>query len=139
MRAGGQFNRAADVVDAVGGGKSVVLGCLENVSVDAALKDAGVGDAFAVEFDGGVRTQGLKVDPIGARARNRQRAFPCDSGVRLERIATLGREVDGGINLFGAVAGAHQAGLSIVAEEISRNRSFRSCRCRLRTGSSGCR
>ena len=67
MRAGGEFDGAANVVEAVGGGNGVVLVCLQDVAVDAALEYAGCGEAFAVELDGCVGAQCLQVDPVGCR------------------------------------------------------------------------
>jgi hypothetical protein len=44
----------------------------------AALESAGAGEAFAIERNASVRAESLEVDPVVARGRNGERAFPGD-------------------------------------------------------------
>ena len=67
VRAGGQLDRAAHIVEAVGGGNDVVLVGLQNVAVHAALECAGGCQPLAVEAETGVGAHGLKIDPVVAR------------------------------------------------------------------------
>ena len=93
MRTSSQIDSAADVINAVRSGYDVVLVCLEDVAMDAALHYTSVGYALPVEFELGVGSECLQIDPVGARVRHCQRALPCDFSVGLERISALNGEV----------------------------------------------
>jgi hypothetical protein len=76
VRAGGELDSAAHVINAVSGGNGVVLVGLEDVSVDAALECAGLGEGFAVKHDARIGAEGLEIDPVVAGMGNGERALP---------------------------------------------------------------
>ena len=76
VRAGGEIDSRAQVVEAVGGGHQAVFAAEDGVAVDAAAHAVGSGDALAVNFDGAGRAEQLQVDPVGAGGGDVEIAFP---------------------------------------------------------------
>ena len=118
VRAGGEFNRSANVVETVSGGNGVVLVGLQNVAMHTALVDAGSGEAFAVEHDDCVGSHGLQIDPVVAGMRRGQGAFPGDDGVGRKSIAALRGEVELRVKAWDCRRRCAQGRVAVVAEDV---------------------